>query len=210
MNLSSFTMAVYSLWSSPRWTMIFSISSSDNDWCGFNVSKIFHNRKCCPKWCRVLCWYLYSSRYLSTILLSRSTSVDFTCTPPMCNSICLSDDPYNLDECIRRINADLNRLYIWVAKNGLYLNPEKSQAIVRRFSRCQWGVQQYLSVRGWRAWDWPLTVDLLGMSATGFISRWNAYGLLLPWLRLVSGYNWLGHLLCHCLSTVMWFFSNRL
>jgi hypothetical protein len=80
-------------------------------------------------------------------------------------------------------------------------------------SRCQWGVQRYLSVREWRAWDWPLTADLLGMtrlisSTAGLISCWNVYGLLLTWLRLVRGCNWLGHLLCHCFSTVMWFFPR--
>jgi hypothetical protein len=32
----------------------------------------------------------------------------------------LSDDPCSLDECIRSMNADLDRLYI-----GLCLNPEK-------------------------------------------------------------------------------------
>jgi hypothetical protein len=31
------------------------------------------------------------------------------------------------------VKADLNRLYIWVAENGLCLNPEKSQAIVIGF-----------------------------------------------------------------------------
>jgi hypothetical protein len=41
----------------------------------------------------------------------------------------LSDDPCSLDECIRRINADLDRLYIWTGDNGLCLNPEKSQAM---------------------------------------------------------------------------------
>jgi hypothetical protein len=37
----------------------------------------------------------------------------------------LSDDPCSLDECIRSMNADLDRLYIWSAENGLCLNPEK-------------------------------------------------------------------------------------
>jgi hypothetical protein len=65
----------------------------------------------------------------------------------------LSDDSCSLDECIRRMDADLDRLYIW---SGLCLNPAKSQAILigfpdfflRRFSQCQWGVQRCLSVRG--------------------------------------------------------------
>jgi hypothetical protein len=47
----------------------------------------------------------------------------------------LSDDPCNLDERILRMNADLNRMYIWSADNGLYLNPEKTQAIVIGFPR---------------------------------------------------------------------------
>jgi hypothetical protein len=42
----------------------------------------------------------------------------------------LSDDPSSLDECIRRMSADFNRLYIWAAENGLCLNPERSQVIV--------------------------------------------------------------------------------
>jgi hypothetical protein len=37
--------------------------------------------------CNVLCWGLYSSRYLSTIFLPRLTSVDFICTLTMCSSI---------------------------------------------------------------------------------------------------------------------------
>jgi hypothetical protein len=48
----------------------------------------------------------------------------------------LSDDPCSLDECICRMNADLHRLYIWAAENGLCLNPEKSQAIVIGFPGC--------------------------------------------------------------------------
>jgi hypothetical protein len=46
----------------------------------------------------------------------------------------LSDDPCSLDECIRRMNANLDRLYIWSTENSLCLNPEKSQAIVIGFS----------------------------------------------------------------------------
>jgi hypothetical protein len=37
----------------------------------------------------------------------------------------LSYDPYSLDECIRSMNADLDRLYICSAENGLCLNPGK-------------------------------------------------------------------------------------
>jgi hypothetical protein len=64
----------------------------------------------------------------------------------------LSDDPCSLDECIRRMNADLDRLYIWPAENGLSLNPEKSQAIVfpdfvQRLFCAVRRVQQYLSLR---------------------------------------------------------------
>jgi hypothetical protein len=47
----------------------------------------------------------------------------------------LSDDPCSFDECIHRMNANLDRQYIWVAENGLCLNPEKSQAIVIGFPR---------------------------------------------------------------------------
>jgi hypothetical protein len=35
--------------------------------------------------------------------------------------------------CSSYINADLDRLYIWPAENGLCLHPEKSQAIVIGF-----------------------------------------------------------------------------
>jgi hypothetical protein len=65
----------------------------------------------------------------------------------------LSNDPCSLDECIRRMNADRDRLYIWAVENGLCLYPEKSQTMVfpdfmrRLFSRFQYGVQQYLSVQ---------------------------------------------------------------
>jgi hypothetical protein len=45
----------------------------------------------------------------------------------------LSDVPCRLDECIRRMNADLDRLYIWAAENGLCLNHQKFQAIVLGF-----------------------------------------------------------------------------
>jgi hypothetical protein len=45
----------------------------------------------------------------------------------------LSDDLCSLDEFIRRMNADFDRLYIWAAENGLCLNPEKPQAIVIGF-----------------------------------------------------------------------------
>jgi ribonucleases P/MRP protein subunit RPP40 len=45
----------------------------------------------------------------------------------------LSDDPCSLDEYIGRMNADLDRLYIWATENGMCLNPEKSQAIVIGF-----------------------------------------------------------------------------
>jgi hypothetical protein len=45
----------------------------------------------------------------------------------------LSDDPCSLDECIRRMNANLDRLYIWASENGLCLNPEKFQTIVIGF-----------------------------------------------------------------------------
>jgi hypothetical protein len=38
-----------------------------------------------------------------------------------------------MDECIRRMKADLDRLYILAAENGLCLNPEKSQVIVMVF-----------------------------------------------------------------------------
>jgi hypothetical protein len=46
----------------------------------------------------------------------------------------LSDDSCSLDECIRRMNVDHDRLYIWAAENGLCLNPEKFQAIVKGFT----------------------------------------------------------------------------
>jgi hypothetical protein len=66
---------------------------------------------------------LYSSRYLSTILLPRSTIVDFIWAPTMCSV-----------QLYRRMNdLDLDRLYNWTAENGLCLNPEKSQAIVISF-----------------------------------------------------------------------------
>jgi hypothetical protein len=45
----------------------------------------------------------------------------------------LSGSPCDLDECIRRMNADLGRLYDWSTENGLCLNPGKSQAIVIGF-----------------------------------------------------------------------------
>jgi hypothetical protein len=47
----------------------------------------------------------------------------------------LSDDPCSFDECIRRMNADLDRLYFSSAENGLCLNPEKSSGHCDRFSR---------------------------------------------------------------------------
>jgi hypothetical protein len=42
------------------------------------------------------------------------------------------------DECIRRMNADLDRLYIWAAKNGVCFNSEKS-GHCDRFSRTSCG-----------------------------------------------------------------------
>jgi hypothetical protein len=41
----------------------------------------------------------------------------------------LSDDSCSLNEYICLMNADVDRLYIWSAENGLCLNPEKYQAI---------------------------------------------------------------------------------
>jgi hypothetical protein len=38
-------------------------------------------------WCRVMCWNFYSSRYLSTILLPRLTSVVFICTPTIIRAV---------------------------------------------------------------------------------------------------------------------------
>jgi hypothetical protein len=46
----------------------------------------------------------------------------------------LSDDPCSLDECFRHMNADLDRLYIWAAENGLFLNIEKFKAAVQHVS----------------------------------------------------------------------------
>jgi hypothetical protein len=59
----------------------------------------------------------------------------------------LSDDPCSLVECIRRMNADLDRLYILAADNGLCLNPEKSQAIVIGFSGFHTAAVQLVSMR---------------------------------------------------------------
>jgi hypothetical protein len=66
----------------------------------------------------------------------------------------LKDDLCSLG--ILRMNADLDRLYIWSAENGLCLNPEKSLNIVIGFPEfhaaavqpvSMGGVQRYLSVR---------------------------------------------------------------
>jgi hypothetical protein len=98
----------------------------------------------------------------------------------------LSDDPCSRDDFIRRINADLDRLYIWATETGLCLNLEISQAIVIGFPRFRAAAVQPVSMRSatipfctrvkMSLWDRPLTADLLGMtrlisSAAGFISR---------------------------------------
>jgi hypothetical protein len=91
--------------------------------------------------------------------------------------IYLSDDPCSLDECIRRINADLD---IWSTENGLCLNSMKSRAIVIGFPEFHAVAVQPVSMGSattpFCTRDWPLTVDMLGMtrlisSFTRFISR---------------------------------------
>jgi hypothetical protein len=121
--------------------------------------------------------------------------MNFKCAPNDVQ-LYLSDDPCNLDECILRMNADLNRMYIWSAENGLYLNPEKSQVIVigfPRFSAAAAAVQpvsiaipfctRVKSVRLTNnsrfAWDDQID-SVFDVFAAWFISRCNAYGLLHP------------------------------